>query len=649
MMGDKNMESNKKILEALKMQPLSEEEKASRHILGRLWGPIATTKEKTRNGRGYNMELWRKALADEIFCEKVANKSLFLELGHPVDREETDMQLVCACIPELPKIVDGDLYAYVDILDTKNGRLLKTLCDYGFVPGISSRGSGDIMANDDVDPETFFLETWDIVQLPAVKKARLSVCESLSTSKRLSKALCEAFASEDSESKKEIEETLRGLGYDEIELAPEEANMEVLTFADFDESLEIKEATEEVTPELEADDLADEKSNEEDDDDKKAMDEETDTAEAEDTAEDEDEDEPEEEEAIEDGELTVDALIKHLDDFDKDLTIEFGTIKVNDTELNLTEFIMDDTVEDDKLIINFNYDLVNPDDDIEDEEDSEEKADKVENAEDASDDSDEAEEDAEANSEEAIDDGDDEVVESIKTLVRQKEALEEKVLTLKSHKTVSDAKILALTEERDKYKTGFMRTSELASKATKLQKEVTTLNEQLSSKETTLLKLKAKLNTQTVLNESIDNSKRHVEELTERLTRVQADAEATENELTQQLTESRQKLKERTAIAKAYKEKYTRVVEHYIASKANMLGVSTRDISSKLQENYTIEDIDKICDSLLESGRPSFGFGIGAQGNSRVSMKESTVTQARNPEYGYEIDDDLLKLAGLIN
>jgi hypothetical protein len=154
------MESkNKKVLEALRMQPLSEEEKASRHILGRLYGPIATTKEKTRNGRGYNKELWERALADDIFREKIANKSLFLELGHPLDREETDMEKVCACIPEMPKVVDGDLYAYVDILDTKNGRLLKTLCDYGFIPGISSRGSGDIMANDEVDPETFFLET----------------------------------------------------------------------------------------------------------------------------------------------------------------------------------------------------------------------------------------------------------------------------------------------------------------------------------------------------------------------------------------------------------------------------------------------------------------------------------------------------------
>ena len=36
------MDKNTKILEALKMQPLSEEEMTTRHILGRLYGPIAT-------------------------------------------------------------------------------------------------------------------------------------------------------------------------------------------------------------------------------------------------------------------------------------------------------------------------------------------------------------------------------------------------------------------------------------------------------------------------------------------------------------------------------------------------------------------------------------------------------------------------------
>ena len=187
--------TSKQILEALQMQPLSEEEKQKRHILGRLYGPIATSKEDTRNGRRYNRELWEKALADDVFKEKLDTKSLFLELGHPTDREEIDMTKVCACIPEMPKIVDGDLYAYVDILDTPNGQILKTLCDYGFVPGISSRGSGDVLPNDEVDPETFYLETFDIVGIPAVKKARLTtVCESFDNkNKKLKKALTESY------------------------------------------------------------------------------------------------------------------------------------------------------------------------------------------------------------------------------------------------------------------------------------------------------------------------------------------------------------------------------------------------------------------------------------------------------------------------
>ena len=65
---------NKRILEALRMQPLSQEEMTTRHILGRLYGPIATCIESTRNGRLYNKPLWERALADEVFLEKVATK-----------------------------------------------------------------------------------------------------------------------------------------------------------------------------------------------------------------------------------------------------------------------------------------------------------------------------------------------------------------------------------------------------------------------------------------------------------------------------------------------------------------------------------------------------------------------------------------------
>lgn len=631
------MESkNTKVLEALQMQPLSEEEKTRRHILGRLWGPIATSKEKTRNGRGYNAELWRKALADEIFCEKVANKSLFLELGHPIDREETDMRMVCACIPELPKIIDGDLYAYVDILDTKDGRLLKTLCDYGFVPGISSRGSGDIMANDDVDPETFFLETWDIVQLPAVKKARLAVCESLNNKKALSTALQESLAQMSSEERQMAEATLDRLGVDYNTEESKESDL----YADIpwgsEEEPLLEDTTEvEAVLEPEEDERAEPNIGTESLEDSEAEKIEEAEAEADEADEAEDIENPEE------STLTIQQLIKNLSEFDDDLVIEFNPIELEDSELTINEIILDDEDEEGKIKISFDYDLETSDN-IEDEASSDEKV-EIE-ADEENNSSDEEPSEAEDAPEEAIDNGEDEVIESLKEMVRQKNALEEEVSTLKSRLAVCDAEVGSLTEELQKYKKGFIRVSELASKSIKLQKEVTSLNEQLTAKDATIHSLEQKAKVK--LTESAERTNKELKTLQERLITAQNEAEATEQELKEQVEAARKNTREATTVAKAYKQKYVAVVEHYIASKAKMLGVSTRDITSRLQEDYTLKEVDEVCETLLNAGRPAFGLGLGNAGMPKVKLSES-VNKKQSTEGGYEIDDDLLILAGL--
>lgn len=95
--------------------------------------------------------------------EKIANRCLFGEMGHPVDREETDPEKIAICLAEQPKIgKDGKIYGVFDILDTPNGRILKSLCDYGCNIGVSSRGSGDLITdydgNEAVDPETYNCE-----------------------------------------------------------------------------------------------------------------------------------------------------------------------------------------------------------------------------------------------------------------------------------------------------------------------------------------------------------------------------------------------------------------------------------------------------------------------------------------------------------
>ena len=604
---------NKKVLEALQMQPLSDEEKASRHILARLYGPIATTKEKTRNGRGYNKALWEKALADEIFQEKIANKSLFLELGHPLDREETDMEKVCACIPEMPRIVDGDLYAYVDILDTKNGRLLKTLCDYGFVPGISSRGSGDIMANDEVDPETFFLETWDIVQLPAVKKARLAMCESLG-SKTLSKALRESLEKASEEEKKEMLEALDQLDIkltEEVTIDNSEVPVVPAMDGEYEEADLLMEADEEIEEPVEEEQIK---------------------------AEEENEVETEEEVEV----TTVKTFIDMLSDYEEDLEVEFKPIVIGEKEYEVTGMEFDD--EEGKVVVNIGYNLP---EEVEEEDNKEEaEVEETEADEEVSSEEEPVSEEEVEESEEAVDDGDEEVFESLKEMVRQKDLLESEIRNLKNQKTVSDAEVKGLKEELEKYKSGFIRVSELASKSTKLDKEVKSLKEQLESRDSKINDLQTKIEKQTRLTESAKADDSKVKALTEKLVAVQTEAENTEEAFRTKLEESRKAVQKNANVAKAYKSKYEAVLERYISTKANMLGVRTTDITSRLAESYTLDDIDQVCEDLLDMGRPAFGLGLG---KPKVKINESKVNTKKpaDPNNGYEIDDDLLILAGL--
>lgn len=215
-------------------KPLTQEEREKRGILGRLVGPIADTTAPTRNGRMYSKDLWEHVFDDPIMQEKIKNRCLFQELGHPEDRTEVDMEKICSCLAETPKIgEDGLLYGVFDILPTKNGQLLKILCDYGTTIGISSRGTGDVIDNGDgeeVDPSTYDCETFDFVILPAVEKARMSyVNESLGKSNgkvlNLREALKQEIDKASDEDKKAMQETLSALKIDLEEPKEEGSNI----------------------------------------------------------------------------------------------------------------------------------------------------------------------------------------------------------------------------------------------------------------------------------------------------------------------------------------------------------------------------------------------------------------------------------------
>ena len=652
---------NRKILEALQMQPLSEEEMTARHILGRLYGPIASCVESTRNTRLYNRELWEKALTDEIFLEKVATKALFLELGHPADREETDMKQTCACIPEVPKIVGDDLCAYVDILDTPNGRLLKTLVDYGFVPGISSRGSGDVLDNNQVDPETFFLETWDIVQLPAVKKARLNICESLDAEGiKLKKALAESYKAAKEEDKDTMKKALENLNINiEEELTTTEATKKVLTEDDIPWSEDENEILVEEMPaddELESDATAEEPIEE-------TVDEVVDTEESSETVEESDEiadtseetEEAEEksvEEVSEEGFIDIDNAettnldtvgdaVELLQEYDNDIKVELEPIEIDGEEYELdgiTSFV-DENGEEPTLVLGVHCkeaDEESDDTDSNIEQEIEEET-PVETI-----------EEVDNNEESADDNGDEEVIESLKEMVRQKEALETEVSDLRKAKSVGDAKEKELQEKLSRYRNAFRNTSAEAAKVPELEAKIKELTEKLTQSQNTVNTLTEKVNKAQQLKESIEGNKATERRLNEEVSRLTKKSETLEAKLEGQTKVYTEKLQERTNLAKAYKARYIETLNKYVKSKADMLGVVPSEITSRLNENYTLVDVDAVCDEILDStvNFSRLPFGGRAKTSARIAESVSNPTR-RDPEYGYDIDDSLLELAGL--
>ena len=593
----------KNIMEAFKMMPLSEDEKSKRHILGRLFGPIATTKDSTRNGRFYNAQLWESALKDEIFLEKVATKSLFLELGHPTDREEIDMSKACACIPEVPKIVNGDLYAYVDILDTPNGRILKTLCDYGFQPGISSRGSGDVDINNEVDPETFFLETFDIVGIPAVKKARLAVCESLDTDNiKLRKALKESLNKEKVEDQEIVKEAL--------------SNLKFTLNEDADEPFEDIEIGEPEIVEPDPEFVEPEFDDEEDAEAPAAL------------------EEPENEMPN----ITVGELIDNLSDFDKEAPVEFAPIEIEGVEYKVDAWNY--VADDEKLHINLDI-IPAEEDDI----NSEEVAEQPEDATDETVVDEPVLADEENHSDEAIDDGAAELVASLKEMIRQKESLEADAKALKESVAVSDTKVKKLEEELSQYKNSFARLSTLAAESKEAKKEVQKLTEQLNIKEQTIKTLQTNQANAKALTESVNEQANKSKVLAEKLATRTSELEKAQTALNEQAEKHQAEIAKYTRVAKNYKAKYLEAAHKYVEMKASMLGVKTSEITSRLNEGWTFDDVDRVCDKMLESVKPSFGLARDA----KVKLVESRQprTTVNNVDGGYEIDDDLLILAGL--
>ena len=209
-----------------------------------------------------------------------------------------------------------------------------------------------------------------------------------------------------------------------------------------------------------------------------------------------------------------------------------------------------------------------------------------------------------------------------------------------------------------------------------LRSEVKLLTEQLKEKSILIEKLSTRFSK---LSESNLKIKKESESLTESLKNINDDKSLLnkristlneclkeERQKSQVLAESLEENKKNLALkSKEYSSKLTKansLIEHYkniaqttinkyIDSKAKFLGVSSNDIKSHLNESYTFEDIDRVCENLqgYQITASKLPFTLQKINNGKASIKVTESIEPIRPKgrFDDEVDDSLLRMAGL--
>lgn len=621
---------------------LSEEEQRARGILGRLVGPCADFIHKTRNDRKYSEELWENVFNNPIMKEKIANRCCFGELNHPSDRTEVDIKNVAICLAELPKKgKDGKLYSVFDILNTPNGRILKALCDYGCKIGISSRGQGDI-TGDEVDPDTYECECFDAVLIPGVEAARLNyVNESLDTSYiKLKKELKESFDKASDDEKEIMKATLENLNIEITEEAKKDDNEDKVDSDDLDQ----KEESEPETNESGVEDTDDEVSSVSDNSEIDADDTNSSGEEISDII---DIDNTESESESEESEL--------------DLFIRL-----------LNKFVPEDKVKDIAKILDID---VSDEAEVDSEEDAAEDSNDDIDADievtsgDEPDETDNKDESTEP--EDAVDDGDEDFVESLREAMKDNAELQESIKDLQEKLAVSDSKVSDLQEECNRYKLSMTRLAKIAKNSKKLDSDKSKLEESLKEKDEIIESQKARIinlaknnkkNAQNsdVLNESLtsknseikslnENLKKVTEEYESKITALNEQISSRELEYTEKLNKLTESVTKESAIKESYRKLANKAVNKYIDIKADMIGLTPSDIKRKLGNTYTMDDVDAVCESLKSYQLNVSKLPFSVDKKISVKVNESVNTKSLSNKSKYydddDVDDGLIRLA----
>lgn len=210
-----------------------------------------------------------------------------------------------------------------------------------------------------------------------------------------------------------------------------------------------------------------------------------------------------------------------------------------------------------------------------------------------------------------------------------------------------------------------------------LRSEIKNLKEQLESKDKQLIRTRERCSKLTEnaklkeieikrsLTESISTKDSQIKRLQESVSIEKAQSKQQIESLNEQLAETKKnlslkqneysaKIQKAKNIVEHYKQIASKTLSRYVESKAIMLGISKSEIEKRLTENYTIDDIDRICEDLqgYQLALSKLPMMLQQNGKSLGKNLKVKVTESKEPikpktRFDDEVDDSLLRLAGL--
>lgn len=224
------------------------------------------------------------------------------------------------------------------------------------------------------------------------------------------------------------------------------------------------------------------------------------------------------------------------------------------------------------------------------------------------------------------------LVEQLQKSLEAKLDLESKLSTLKEQLSVSYTKEQRLnnviTEAKEKLQKSRDINVKNRSKMTELQESFSVTSEKLqeATKLNEALEAKVSILTRRMKLESSEaqQAKIKLQEQSTELASAKEELQKLKSDLSVKTNTYRSKLTNATKLIEKYKADANRMANDYITIQSKLLGVTEREIKGKLNENYTLSDINRVCQDLRSYRLNLSSLPFNISNETRVRLTESS-------------------------